>query len=226
MNKLDAFFSLSSLFKSHGYRLYLVGGAVRDYLILNELNDLDVVSDATPNEVKTFYTDEASYVFERFGAVTLKYQGYHFDLTTLREEKTYLDSRHPHEIVFIKDLSKDVIRRDFTINALYMDDELKIYDYVNGLNDINNKIIRMIGDPNIRIKEDPLRILRAIRFSLIFNFEIEENLKNVIKENISLLDNLNPQKILEEMKKMKKNKEELRETFNDFHILYLLDMLK
>ncbi len=225
MEKLDAFKELAKLFKDNGHSLYLVGGSVRDYLLFHQLNDLDIVSDATPDEVKEFYSGEASYVFSNYGAIIIHFGGYRFDYTTLREEALYSDSRHPKQVNFVKDLSIDVKRRDFTVNALYMDSSLNVIDYVGGMSDINNKIIRMIGDPLKRITEDPLRILRAIRFSLVLNFEIEENLKRVMKENINLLNNLKPQKVVEELKKIHADKEEIHKIFDEFNILYLLDMV-
>lgn len=226
MEKLDAFISLANLFNKHGYSLYLVGGSVRDYLLLNSINDLDVVTDATPDEIESFYQEKATYTFKRFGAVTLYHQGYRFDLTTLRKEDGYIDKRHPNKIVFVKDLKEDVNRRDFTLNALYMDKNLKVYDFVNGLSDLDNKLLRMIGDPDKRIKEDPLRILRAIRFQLTFDFNVDEELIKAINDNISLIKCLRKEKIIEEIKKMNKDKKDLIPVFDKFNILYLLDMVE
>ena len=224
MEKLDAYISLADIFNNNGYSLYLVGGSVRDYLLLGTLNDLDVVTDATPDEVESFYQGKATYTFKKFGAVTIYYEGYRFDLTTLRKEEAYIDSRHPNKITFVKELKDDVIRRDFTLNALYMDKNLKVYDYVSGQEDLKNKVLKMIGDPYLRIKEDPLRILRAIRFSITYDFKIEESLVKAIKDSVSLLDNLNKEKIKEEIRKMKKSKEELIPIFDEFNIHYLLEL--
>ena len=225
MEKLDAFISLANIFNDHGYSLYLVGGSVRDYLLFHNLNDLDVVTNATPDEVERFYQEKATYAFKKYGAVTLYHHDYRFDLTTLRKEKGYEDKRHPDNIIFVKDLKEDVIRRDFTINAIYMDKNLKTYDYVDGIKDLENKIIRMIGDADKRIKEDPLRILRAIRFSLTFNFDLDESLVKAINDNIDLLKCLRKEKIMEEIHKMKKDKMSLIPIFDKFNIHYLLDMV-
>ena len=226
MNKLDSFKRLAQLFKDHGYNLYLVGGSVRDYLLNLDINDLDVCTDATPDDIKSFYNEEASYTFSYMGAVTLRFEGLRFDLTTLREEGGYDDYRHPSYIKFVKDLSIDVKRRDFTINALYLTSDLKVLDYVDGVNDLNNKLIRMIGDPNKRINEDPLRIIRAIRFSLDYGFKIDDRLETEIRNNIHLLDELNIEKIKQEIKKIKTPKEQIYEIFNNFNISYLLDVIK
>lgn len=224
MNKLDAFISLADIFNEHGYSLYLVGGSVRDYLLFNDLFDLDVVTDATPEEVKSFFDGEATYTFEKYGAVTIHHEGYRFDMTTLRKEEAYDDSRHPSKIIFVKNLKDDVYRRDFTLNALYMDKSLKVYDYVNGLEDLQNKVLKMIGNPYIRLKEDPLRILRAIRFSITYDFKIDDILSQAIKDSVPLLDKLNKDKIKEEIRKMKKSKEELIPIFDEFNIHYLLEL--
>jgi tRNA nucleotidyltransferase (CCA-adding enzyme) len=227
MDKKSAFLSLADIFSKAGYNLYLVGGSVRDYLLNKELSDMDVVSDATPEEIKSFFKGEANYVYERFGAVYIKHLGVKFDLTTLRKENSYLDFRHPNKIEFVRELEIDYIRRDFTINAMYLDKDFKLYDFSNGLNDLNNNILRFIGNPSIRIKEDPLRIIRAVRFSLMFSLKIEEETYKAIKENISLLDKLNKDKIKQELLKIKNVQEDEKlSLFNEFNITYLLDMVK
>ena len=138
------------------------------------LTDLDAVSDATPEQILKFL--KADDTFKRFGSLKYKTSdGVKFDITTLRIEKEYRDNRHPSEVFFIKDIAQDFVRRDFTINALYMDKNLKVYDYCHGQEDLNKRILRMIGEADQRIKEDPLRILRAIRFTLLFNLKLMTN---------------------------------------------------
>ncbi len=223
--KLNAFIELSKIFKSHNYSLYLVGGTVRDYLLNNSLDDMDAVTDATPDEVKSFLPD-ADFTFARMGSMRIKSSGVKFDVTTLRKEESYVDSRHPLKVTFVRDLKEDYFRRDFTINAMYMDDEMNIYDYVDGQKDLTNKVIRMVGNPDVRLKEDPLRILRAIRFALDFDFVIDDELKESIKRNKDLINKLNIEKIKMDMKKLKANNEEYKkELFTEFDIKYLLDMI-
>ena len=224
MDKLNAFISLANIFNNNGYSFYLVGGSVRDFLLFNDLFDLDVVTDATPDEVKSFFLGKATYTFKIYGAVTIHHEGYRFDLTTLRKEEAYDDSRHPSKITFVKNLKDDVLRRDFTLNALYMDKNLKVYDYVNGQEDLQNKVLKMIGDPYVRLKEDPLRILRAIRFSITYDFKIDAKLSQAIIDSVPLLNFLNKDKIKEEIRKMKKSKEELIPIFDEFNIHYLLEL--
>lgn len=200
MNK-NVFDSVALIFNRHGYRLYMVGGATRDYLLDRPILDYDFVTDATPDEMKAFLPD-ADYTFSKFGTVRIKVNHVKVDITTLRIEDGYIDFRHPSKVVFTKDIKKDYVRRDFTINAIYMDEEYNIIDYCGGLNDLNNKLIRFIGDPDKRIKEDPLRILRAERFEKKLGFKIEDETFKAIERNRHLIEELNPQKVQAELKKM------------------------
>lgn len=199
MNK-DIFINLAKLFNKNGYRLYMIGGTSRDYLLGIDFSDYDFCTDATPSDMKKFLPN-ASYTFEKYGSVQLKIDGIHVDITTLRIEDSYVDNRHPLNIKFTKKLEEDYKRRDFTINAIYIDENFQSIDYCGGLTDLNNKIIRFIGNPNIRIKEDPLRILRAERFQRKLNFIFEENTKKAIENNHNLISKLNPQKVEQELKK-------------------------
>ena len=199
-NKIQTFIELANVFESQGYRLYLVGGSVRDYLLSIPLTDMDVVSDATPTQMKEFLKD-ADYTFEKYGSVKLVFNDVKFDITTLRKESGYADSRHPKEVVYTDKLEVDVTRRDITINALYLSKDFKIIDLVNGLDDLNNKLIRVVGDPDIRFKEDPLRIIRILRFKVDLGFEIEPNTLQSLENNASLIYLLNKDKVNQEVKK-------------------------
>lgn len=191
---------LKDIYKKNGYSLYIVGGTSRDLLLGNTCDDFDFVTDATPEEEEAFLTG-ANYHFAKYGSIHLKVNGNMVDITTLREEGDYLDHRHPGKISFVKDLSIDYKRRDFTINALYLDENYKVIDFCDGLKDLENKLIRFIGDPRKRIEEDPLRICRAERFARKLGFKIEENTLNAINEKRYLLNELNPAKLMEEEKK-------------------------
>ena len=201
--KLEAFIKFANFFESHGYQLYLVGGSVRDYLLGIPLTDMDVVTDATPEQEKEFL-EGGEYTFEKYGSIRLTFDGVKFDLTTLRKETGYIDSRHPSEVVFTNKLEEDVYRRDITINALYLSKDLKVIDFVNGQDDLKNKIIRMIGDPDKRFMEDPLRILRVLRFKIDLGFEIEKNTYQSLENNLSLVDLLNQDKVKQEVNKCTK----------------------
>ena len=199
-HKLEIYRDLATLFDSKGFLLYLVGGTVRDYLLGKELTDMDLVTDATPSEMKEFLSN-ADYTFEKYGSVRLKIDDIKFDITTLRKEEGYSDFRHPNKICFTKSLKEDVFRRDITINAMYMDKDLNIIDFVGGQKDISNKIIRMIGKPLKRINEDPLRIIRIYRFKLETGFEIERELNDVLEHNFSKAKLINKDKINQEIRK-------------------------
>lgn len=199
MNK-EIFTKLAKLFNDNGYRLFIIGGTSRDYLLNRKVDDYDFVSDATPDDMKRFLED-ANYHFEKYGSVRTKVDGVHVDITTLREEGDYLDSRHPSKISYVKEIEKDYIRRDFTINAIYLDEKLNVIDPSNGISDLKNGVIRFIGEPEKRIKEDPLRILRAERFAKKLNFVIEPKSLEAIEKNRHLLDKINPDKIREEIRK-------------------------
>lgn len=198
--KKEIFINLAKLFNTNGFRLYIIGGTSRDYLLGIDFIDYDFCTDATPYQMKKFLVD-ASYTFEKYGSVQLKIDGVHIDITTLRVEDEYVDNRHPMKIRFTNKLEEDYKRRDFTINAIYIDEEFNTIDFCGGLNDLKNKIIRFIGDPETRIKEDPLRILRAERFKKKLNFEIESSSLNAINLNRDLINKLNPQKVIQELKK-------------------------
>lgn len=225
---ITAFQQLATLFEKYGFNLYLVGGTVRDYLLELPLTDLDAVSDATPEQILKFL--KADDTFKRFGS--LKYKtadGVKFDITTLRIEAEYRDNRHPSQVIFVKDIVKDYVRRDFTINALYMDKNLKVYDYCHGQEDLNKRVLRMIGEAEQRIKEDPLRILRAIRFTLAFNLIIDAKLEKAMQNNIHLLNKITDAKIRSELAKIDEQKvdqTQKEKLFAQFAIANLVGVIK
>ena len=194
------FLPLEKLYAAHGYHLYIVGGTVRDLLLNRPFSDRDYVTDATPEEEKSFL-EGASYAFERFGSVKLMVSGKEIDITTLRKEEGYQDYRHPAKVVFVKTPQEDYVRRDFTINALYWTAEGRILDFCGGRADLEKKILRFIGDPERRVQEDPLRILRAERFAHSLAFTIEPQSQAAIDKYRFLIARLNPEKIKEEERK-------------------------
>jgi len=198
--RIEAFDFLKDVFSKNGFHLYVVGGTVRDFILGKEITDLDFVTDATPEEEMKFIP-EADFTFKKFGAVRYPYKGKHIDITTLRQEGEYNDSRHPSKVTFVKDPKLDYVRRDFTINAMYLDEEYKVIDFSSGQEDLKKKLIRFIGDPIKRIEEDPLRIARAERFAKSLGFEIEEKTLQAIKDKRDLLEKLNPEKLKEEERK-------------------------
>lgn len=228
MNKnIEEFKKLHDIFQTNGFSLYLVGGTVRDYLSNKNLLDMDAVTNAKPDTMKLFLKD-ADYTFARFGFVSFKTEsGLKFDIMTLRKEKAYVDLRHPGYIKFVNKLRIDVKRRDFTINALYLDNNLKVIDYVGGQKDLNNRVLRMVGRPDKRLKEDPLRIIRALRFVLDYDLTIDPKLDKSIRKNIGLLEKLNPVKIEQDIKKIKcQNQESIIKLFDDYGIKRYLEVVE
>lgn len=203
--KDPVFDELAKRFSREGFSLYIVGGTSRDMLLSLPFSDRDYCTDATPKDMERFLK-EGNFVFAKYGSVRLPTASGEVDITTLREEGEYLDHRHPAKISFVKDPSLDYLRRDFTINAIYLDSLYRPLDYCGGLADLQNKIIRFIGDPDKRVEEDPLRILRAERFALTLDFSIDPATKKAMDDHRDLLSLLNPSKVLEEKRKMEKAK--------------------
>lgn len=199
----EIFEYLKKIFNEHNFHLYMIGSTSRDFLMKREIEDYDFVTDATPDEVLSFLDCNATY--KKYGTLSLKVNNKHCDIVTLRKESEYLDLRHPSKIEFIKDINEDYKRRDFTINAIYIDEDYKVKDVSkDGVNDLNNKILRFIGDPTKRIKEDPLRILRAKRFIVEYGLTPEKETLKALKENKDLISTIKEGKIIEEKRKFDK----------------------
>lgn len=196
------FIDMAKLYAEHGFSLYMIGGTSRDFLLEIPFDDFDFVTDATPEQEKAFLPD-ANYRYACFGSIKVHFQGTSIDVTTLREEAEYNDHRHPTKIAFIKDLQKDSLRRDFTINAIYIDAAGTIHDFHGGMADLAAKTLRFIGDPHRRILEDPLRILRGERFASHLGFSIEPQSKKAMDELRDELKKINPEKVLLESKKQR-----------------------
>lgn len=183
------------------YESYFVGGAVRDMILGYNIKDYDITTSADPKEIiKTLSNYKTIDIGGPLGTVLVKTKNYSCDITPFRIEGDYIKNRKPSEIIFSKDIKEDVKRRDFTINALLYNGE--IIDLVGGLKDLENKKIRSIGDPNKRISEDALRILRAIRFSTKYKFSLDEDLKIAIRNNRNLLKNISWDRIRDEFSKI------------------------
>ena len=196
----EIYLRFAKIFKDHGFSLYLVGGSVRDYLLGLEVRDLDFVTDATPSEMKGFLNDYSDR-YANFGVMSIKHEGKMIDIVTFRYESGYEDSRHPKKVVFVKDMYLDSTRRDFTINAMYLDQEGTLYDYHEGLKDLSQHVLRFVGDPASRVKEDPLRIIRGRRFASRLGLRFDPETEKAMIEGEALLDKLNPEKVSMERKK-------------------------
>jgi tRNA nucleotidyltransferase (CCA-adding enzyme) len=197
---------------SLGYVAYFVGGFVRDRLLGIETLDIDITTNALPEEIEKIF-EKTKATGLKYGTVTVYIAGESFEVTTFRVDQLYLNHRKPEKVVFSKKLEEDLKRRDFTINAFAMDIDEKIYDYFNGLDDLKKKIIRAIGDPSLRFKEDALRIMRAIRFVSKLGFEIEEKTLDSMRYNVNLLGKIANERIVQEMKKIFNNPCDKEATF-------------
>ncbi|MDY0345432.1 MAG: hypothetical protein WCX85_04765 [Bacilli bacterium] len=198
----NIFINLAKLFEKNGFSLYMIGGTSRDYLLERKVLDYDFVTDATPEEMNLFL-ESADFTFAKFGTIRINYSNQKIDIVTMRVEGDYVDFRHPKTIHYVRDIKLDYVRRDFTINAIYIDKNFAVYDFADGLQDLKDGIIRFIGEPEKRVTEDPLRILRAERFAKKLNFVIEEKTLAAINKHRSLLSKLSPDKVREEENKQK-----------------------
>lgn len=186
---LDVALKLLKQLTDCSYKAYIVGGFVRDHLLGIESNDIDITTNATPKEIKEIF-DDSCLPNEDYGSVTVIKKGIQFEITTFRKEIQYENNRKPVEIKYIDDLEEDLIRRDFTINTLCMDADGKILDYLDGKKDIEQRIIRTVGDAKDRFQEDSLRIMRAVRFATILDFSLDNQVVDAILETKSLVRNL------------------------------------
>lgn len=189
------------LLEEAGYEAVVVGGAVRDYLLGKEASDYDISTNARPEEVKEVFKDYHTLdIGIKHGTVTVFIKGRRIEITTYRSEKDYEDFRHPKEVVFEKSLEADLERRDFTVNAICYNRGL--IDKVGGIADLEAGLIRAIGDPVLRFKEDPLRILRALRFAATLDFRIEAGTKAGIFREKELLRKVSNERINLEFSKL------------------------
>ena len=188
--------------KDNGYEAYIVGGSVRDFITGTEVpKDYDIATNALPEKILKLF-EKAIPTGIKHGTVTVMINKVGYEVTTYRLDGEYLDSRKPESVTFVSNLKEDLARRDFTINALAFNEEQGIIDYFGGIEDLNNKIIRAVGEPNKRFQEDALRMLRAIRFAARLDFHIEERTLEAIKVNSKLILNISNERIRDELCKM------------------------
>ena len=199
--KFNSAINVLEKFNEAGYEAYFVGGCVRDYLLNDEFSDIDITTNALPDEVKQIFKKSIDTGIQH-GTVTILVNGDSFEVTTFRTEDDYIDHRTPEKVEFVSDLKEDLDRRDFTINAMALDSKGKLYDYHCGEEDLRNKVIKTVNNPNERFFEDALRMLRAFRFSSKLGFEIEENTLKAIKNNAELIKFVSIERIVNEFRKL------------------------
>ncbi|MFA6602272.1 MAG: HD domain-containing protein [Candidatus Shapirobacteria bacterium] len=184
-----------------GFEIYLVGGAVRDTIMGREVKDWDMTTSATPEELQKIFSKSCFYNND-FGTVSVVLGEEVVEVTTYRSEGEYEDFRHPGKVAWGKSLEEDVTRRDFTINALAMDQKGNIKDCVGGIIDIENKLIRAVGEPEGRFEEDGLRMMRAIRISCQIGFLIESATFEAISKKAKIIENISGERIRDELFKI------------------------
>ena len=187
------------ILEEHGFESYIVGGYVRDKLLGIKSKDIDICTSATPKDIKEIFKSSSS---PNYGSVNINYKSTNFDITTFRKEIRYIDNRIPVELKYIKNVKKDLLRRDFTINTLCINSKGELLDMLNIREDLDNKIIKTVGNPRYKLKEDSLRILRAIRFATLLDFEIEDKTKHYIKAYSHLLRKLSFERKKQELEKI------------------------
>ena len=185
-----------------GFEAYVVGGAVRDSLLNEKCFDYDVTTNARPEQIKEIFQNYKTIdTGIKHGTVTVLYKGRAFETTTFRLDGDYNDNRHPEKVTFTEDIVSDLSRRDFTVNAMAFSPEKGLIDPFGGQEDLKNGVIRTVGEPEKRFKEDALRILRAVRFAAKTGFTIEDNTFSAMITNRSLLKSVSVERIFDELSK-------------------------
>ncbi|MBS7262170.1 MAG: HD domain-containing protein [Eubacteriales bacterium] len=184
-----------------GFEAYAVGGHVRDSILGKESFDVDICTSAQPFQVKKLF-DTVLPTGEKHGTMTVLIQGTPFEITTFRLDGSYRDARHPDSVRFSTDLRGDCARRDFTVNAMAADLDGQVYDFYNGQQDLRDGVIRCVGKPEVRFREDALRILRALRFAATLDFSIEPETDAAIRRLYPRLRAVSAERILAELKKL------------------------
>ena len=199
----DAPFEMLDKINAEGFEAYFVGGAVRDFIMDKAFQDIDITTSAHPDEIKRIFSDcNVIDTGIKHGTVTVMYKNRPIEITTFRTELGYEDNRHPDKVVFCKNLSEDLKRRDFTVNSLCIDNKGEIIDIFGGIEDIKSKTLKAIGNAEERFKEDALRILRALRFASVLGFDIDKNTARAIHKCKDLILNVANERIASELRKM------------------------
>ena len=201
-----------------GFKAYVVGGYVRDKLLHKKNFDIDIITSASPDILEKTFNQKQN----NFGGINFKKDNYDITITSFREESNYKNG-FPTSLKFISDLKTDLLRRDFTINTICLENDENLIDYFDGIKDINAKVIRMIGDIDTKINEDISRIFRAVRLAITLDFTIEEHLKEKIKSiKIVKLNN----RCLKEIKLIKKsaNFNKYQDLLQELNLLEIINL--
>ena len=183
-----------------GYQAFAVGGCVRDTLLGRTPGDWDITTSALPQQVMALFDAVPTGIAH--GTVTVRLEGRGFEVTTFRGDGPYLDGRHPSGVVFTRHLEEDLARRDFTVNAMAMDLRGRITDPFGGREDLQRRLLRCVGDPERRLQEDALRILRALRFAAVLGFSVEPETAAALVHQAHRLDLIAPERVSHELQRL------------------------
>ncbi|MEB6833887.1 CCA tRNA nucleotidyltransferase [Staphylococcus aureus] len=187
--------------QDNGFEAYYVGGSVRDYVMGRNIHDIDITTSATPDEIESIFSHTIP-VGKEHGTINVVFNDENYEVTTFRAEEDYVDHRRPSGVTFVRDLYEDLQRRDFTMNAIAMDTAYKLYDYFDGQQDINNRIIRTVGIAEERFQEDALRMIRCLRFQSQLSFDIATGTFEAMRTQMADIKFLSIERIVIELTKL------------------------
>ncbi|NGQ69772.1 CCA tRNA nucleotidyltransferase [Staphylococcus aureus] len=187
--------------QDNGFEAYYVGGSVRDYVMGRNIHDIDITTSATPDEIESIFSHTIP-VGKEHGTINVVFNDENYEVTTFRAEEDYVDHRRPSGVTFVRDLYEDLQRRDFTMNAIAMDTAYKLYDYFDGQQDINNRIIRTVGIAEERFQEDALRMIRCLRFQSQLSFGIAMETFEAMRTQMADIKFLSIERIVIELTKL------------------------
>lgn len=195
--------TIIKILNTHNYEAFIVGGCVRDSVIGLTPHDWDICTNAKPEEIKKCFENFNTFDSGiKHGTISVVLDGEVFEVTTYRIDGTYSDNRRPDSVTFTSDITQDLARRDFTINAMAYNEQSGLIDPYGGRNDLSDKIIKCVGNPDFRFNEDALRIIRALRFASVYNFDIDDETAKSIHKNADLLNNIAVERISAELSKL------------------------
>ncbi|HDI1367869.1 TPA: CCA tRNA nucleotidyltransferase [Staphylococcus aureus] len=187
--------------QDNGFEAYYVGGSVRDYVMGRNIHDIDITTSATPDEIESIFSHTIP-VGKEHGTINVVFNDENYEVTTFRAEEDYVDHRRPSGVTFVRDLYEDLQRRDFTMNAIAMDTAYKLYDYFDGQQDINNRIIRTVGIAEERFQEDALRMIRCLRLQSQLSFDIAMETFEAMRTQMADIKFLSIERIVIELTKL------------------------